>query len=90
MVNQLKVVKRTNNELTTEIAALTSRVQVLERDLAAGERRLSAMRTSYTCHVQRLTAMNKELEKDLEKDPENCLREAKKAQRSLRCPICTL
>jgi chromosome segregation ATPase len=85
--DHVKSIQCTNDELKTENAALTSRVEVLERDLATCD----VMMTRYTARLERLTARNAELDKRLE----NSLRETEKAQKSFedwsskhKCQIC--
>ena len=87
-LDHLQSVERTNHELRTENATLTSRIKVLKRDLATQDN----MRTHYTTRLERLSARNTELKKSLE----NSLRETDEAQKSLedysskhKCLICT-
>jgi hypothetical protein len=87
-VEHVKNIQRTNHELTTKNAALVSRVEVLERDVAT----YKVVMTRCTARLERLTARNVELDKSLE----NSLRETEMARKSLEdwlskrnCQICT-
>jgi hypothetical protein len=60
--DHVKSIQCTNHQLTTENAALTSRVEELERHLTTRD----AMVARYTARLERLTTKNTELEKDLE------------------------
>jgi hypothetical protein len=81
-------VQRTNDELRTKNATLISRVEVLERDLASCDVDI----TRFTARIERLTARNAGLKKDLE----NSLRATETASKSLEdwlskrsCQICS-
>jgi hypothetical protein len=75
-LDHVKSIGCTNHELTTENAALISRVEVLERDLATCD----FMMTRYTARLEHLTARNVELNKS----SENSLGETEKTQKAYK------